>query len=99
MIPVLKKVFFFEGPFHQHLSIPPFLGDTTSNEALIFSPSFAPAPNNQPTYPNYTLPPANLSQPNPPSSPNFTLVLSPTSSSLASGPQTGCRLASVQSSG
>jgi hypothetical protein len=89
----------FVGPLHQHLSTPPLLGDTTSNEAILFSPPFAPAPNEQPTYPNYTLPLANLTLPTPPSSPNFTLILSPTSSSLAAGLQTGCRLASTQSSG
>ena len=67
--------------------------------AIVFSPPFAPAPNQQPTYPNYTLPIANLTLPTAPSSPNLTLILSPTSSSLASGPQTGCRLASTKSSG
>jgi hypothetical protein len=89
----------FIGPLHQHLSTPPLLGDTTSNGAILFSPPFALAPNEQPTYPNYTLPLANLTQPTPPSSPNFTLILSPTSSSLAAGLQTGCKLASTQSSG
>ncbi|KIM79387.1 hypothetical protein PILCRDRAFT_823657 [Piloderma croceum F 1598] len=87
------------GPLHQHLNTPPLLGDTTSNGAILFSPPFAPAPNEQPTYPNYTLPLANLTPPTPPSSPNFTLILSPTSSSLAAGLQTGCKLASIQSSG
>jgi calcium channel MID1 len=85
-------------PLHQHLDARPFLGDTTSNEALVFSPPFAPISPEQPSYPNYTLPPANLSLPSPPSSPNFTLILAPTSSSL-SVPQTGCRLSAIQSSG
>lgn len=85
------------GPLHQHLDALPLLGDTTSNEALIFSLPFAPAPPEQPSYPNYTLSRANPSIPNPPTSPNFTLVLFPTSSSFI--PQTGCRLTATQSSG
>ncbi|KAH7919204.1 hypothetical protein BV22DRAFT_1023395 [Leucogyrophana mollusca] len=85
---------------HQVLDTLPLLGDTTSNQVLLFSPPFSPPPIDQPTYPNYTLPPANLSQPSPPStSPNYTLVLSPSSSSLTSLPQTGCSLLSTTSSG
>ncbi|KAG6815403.1 hypothetical protein H0H87_002205 [Tephrocybe sp. NHM501043] len=80
----------------------PLLGDTTSNQALIFSPSFLNVELFVPSWPNYTLPPANLSQPTlPSSSPNYTLVISPTSSSrpLASLPQTGCMLATQKSTG
>ncbi|TFK51406.1 hypothetical protein OE88DRAFT_1659410 [Heliocybe sulcata] len=88
---------------HQVLTAIPLLGDTTSNQALIFSPPFSPPDIIAPTYPNYTLPPANLSYPTQPSSggsPNFKLVLAPTSSSsLASQPRTGCALSSVSSSG
>ena len=84
---------------HQHLEDLPFLGDTTSNQALLFSPSFAPAPSEQPSWPQYTLPSANLSAPVAPSSSNFTLLISPTSSNLAAVPQTGCRLRATQSSG
>lgn len=36
------------------------LGDTTSTQSLLFSPLLLPAPQSQPTYPNYTLPPAEL---------------------------------------
>ncbi|KAG6841647.1 hypothetical protein C0991_008632 [Blastosporella zonata] len=80
----------------------PLLGDTTSNQALIFSPAFFNVKLVVPLYPNYTLTPANLSQPSlPPGSPNYTLLISPTSSSpsLTSLPQTGCMLASQKSTG
>jgi hypothetical protein len=81
---------------------PPFLGDTTSNQAIIFSAPFSPSVQTKPTYPNYTLPPANLSVPTPPaSSPNFTLVVAPSSSSpsLPSLPQTACMLSAQGSTG
>ena len=84
------------------LSQLPFLGDTTSNQALLFSPPFATPSISAPTYPNYTLPVASLAfTDTPPSSPpNYTLVLSPTSSSsLTSGPQTGCFLSSQNNTG
>jgi calcium channel MID1 len=80
----------------------PFFGDTTSNQALLFSPPFAKPFVQVPTYPNYTLPVASLAfTDTPPSSPpNYTLVLSPTpSSSLTSGPQTGCFLSSQNITG
>jgi calcium channel MID1 len=74
----------------------PLLGDTTSNQALLFSHPLAPAPPvTQPTYPNYTLPPANLSlAPDPPSVPvGMSVVITPTSS-LEPGalPMTGCAM-------
>ncbi|KAH9847078.1 stretch-activated cation channel Mid1 [Lenzites betulinus] len=71
----------------------PLLGDTTSNQALVFSPPFDPLPTEIPTFPNYTLPPANLSF-TPPSSPiNVTLLLAVTAqSNLASLPRTACAL-------
>ena len=49
-------------------------------------------------YPNYTLPPANLSFPTGPSSPpNYTLIILPTSSSsLDSVPRTACALSNVR---
>lgn len=78
----------------------PVLGDTTSNQALIFSPAFSEIHYDVPQWPNYTFPPANLSQPPLPSgSPNYTLIISPTSStpSLTSLPQTGCMLLSQKS--
>lgn len=80
---------------HQLLPSLPLLGDTTNTQALIFSPPFSFVESSPSTYPNYTLPPANLSAPSPPSSPpTFSLFISPASSGLASGPQTAC---SVQS--
>ncbi|KAF5378079.1 hypothetical protein D9615_007626 [Tricholomella constricta] len=93
-----------QGPIHELLSNSdlPLLGDTTSNQALIFSPAFAEEVEPRPTYPNYTLPSANSSQRSAPSgSPNFTLILSPTSSSspLTALPQTGCMLSSQRSTG
>ncbi|KAI0363272.1 hypothetical protein BV20DRAFT_1126382 [Pilatotrama ljubarskyi] len=68
--------------------------DTTSNQALVYSPPFDPPPTQHPTFPNYTLPPANLSFPSPPSPPtNYTLLLAPTSiSNLTLLPQTACAL-------
>ena len=78
----------------------PFFGDTTSNQALLFSPLFQRIENIKPTYPNFTLPAANMSQPPLPLTfPNYTLVLSPTSSGLANGLQTGCFLSSQNTSG
>ena len=77
----------------------PFLGDTTANQALLFSPAFEPINETiHPTYPNYTLPPANLSFPTGPSSPpNYTLIILPTSSSsLDSVPRTACALSNVR---
>ncbi|EPQ53149.1 hypothetical protein GLOTRDRAFT_117225 [Gloeophyllum trabeum ATCC 11539] len=88
------------GPMHEILPTIPLLGETTSNQALIFSPPFSPPPIVSPSYPNYTLPPANLTYPEQPSTAaatNFTLVLAPTSSSLASQLQTGCSLTSSPS--
>ncbi|KAF8175761.1 stretch-activated Ca2+-permeable channel component-domain-containing protein [Pholiota molesta] len=78
-------------PLHQTLSALPLLGDTTANEALLFSPPFAPFDVPQPTYPNYTLPAANMSQPPPPATtPNFNLTLFATP---IQGPRTACFLA------
>ncbi|KAG6868905.1 hypothetical protein C0993_008203 [Termitomyces sp. T159_Od127] len=80
----------------------PLLGDTTSSQALIFSPAFSEIHYYVPKWPNYTFPPANLSQPPLPSGlPNYTLVISPTSStpSLTSIPRTGCMLLSQKSMG
>lgn len=84
-------------PLHAPLVNAPFFGDSTANEAILFSPPFfPPAPLPEPTYPNYTLPPANTTLPPfpPPSesssSPNFTLFLAPLNVGLASLPQTAC---------
>ena len=53
-----------------------------------------------PTFPNFTLPVANMSQPPLPSTfPNNTLILSPTSSGFANDLHTGCFLSTQNTSG
>lgn len=77
----------------------PLLGDTTANQAVLFSHVFLPIPIEQPSFPNYTLLPANLSAPDIPSPlPNFTLVIAPTSAQLSSLPRTACALLNTSSS-
>ncbi|KXN88082.1 Calcium influx-promoting protein ehs1 [Leucoagaricus sp. SymC.cos] len=68
------------GPLHDILSDYPLFGDSTNNQAIVFSPMLAPAPPpDTPIYPNYTLPSANSSLPSPPTSiPNVTLIVSQT---------------------
>ncbi|KAF8493803.1 stretch-activated Ca2+-permeable channel component-domain-containing protein [Russula emetica] len=74
------------------------VGDSTGLLAHSSSPhlSFPPPPPHQPTYPNYTLPPANTTLPSLPpppessSTPNFTLFLAPLDAGLPSLPQTAC---------
>ena len=78
----LIRLLSYIAPLHRSLSDLPLLGDTTSTQALLFSPPFAPQPSEVSTYPNYTLPAANISFPDPPpasSQPNASLILSPTS--------------------
>lgn len=87
------------GTTYEVLDQLPLLGDTTANQAILFSHAFLPAPIEQPSYPNYTLPPANISAPDVPSHfPNFTLVIAPTSAQLSSLPQTACALLNTPSS-
>lgn len=96
----MKTRQFRVGPIHENFPSLPLLGDTTSNQALLFSHVFSIPVDVKPTYPNYTLPAANLSVPTPPETPNFTLIVSPTSSStLTSLPQTACMLTSQRSTG
>ncbi|KAF9473214.1 hypothetical protein BDN70DRAFT_817583 [Pholiota conissans] len=84
-------------PLHETLSDLPLLGDTTSNQALLFSPPFSPVALPSPTYPNYTFPAANMSQPAPPSNPpNYTLALFATP---VEGPRTACFLSGMVASG
>lgn len=88
------------GSTHRVLDQLPLLGDTTSNQTILFSYPFLPASIEQPTFPNYTLPPAHLSAPDIPSSvPNFTLVITPASAQLSSLPQTACALSNTSSTG
>ncbi|KAG6373620.1 stretch-activated Ca2+-permeable channel component-domain-containing protein [Boletus reticuloceps] len=88
------------GTTYQVLDQLPLLGDTTSNQTILFSHPFLPMPIAQPSFPNYTLPPANLAAPDIPSSiPNFTLVIAPASAQLSSLPQTACALLNAPSTG
>ena len=84
---------------HEVLDTLPLFGDTTANQALLFSPPVSTDATPQPTYPNYTLPSANPSIPDAPISPSFDLVLAPLSAQLTSLPQTGCSLTNISSSG
>ncbi|KAI0086798.1 stretch-activated cation channel Mid1 [Irpex rosettiformis] len=86
------------GPLHEVLDGLPLLGDTTSNQALVFSHPISYSNTTQiedPTYPNYVLPPANISFPSgAPALPiDVTLFVASTSSpELASLPHTGCAI-------
>ncbi|WVQ78119.1 hypothetical protein IAT38_000200 [Cryptococcus sp. DSM 104549] len=49
-----------DGPLHALTDASPHLGDTTPSSVLLFSPLLAASPQPQPSYPNYTLPGAQL---------------------------------------
>ncbi|KAJ3570098.1 hypothetical protein NP233_g4627 [Leucocoprinus birnbaumii] len=74
-----------DDPLHEIIPDFPLFGDSTNNQAIIFSPLLAAAPPLvNPTYPNYTFLPAN--PPLPSSSdvgslPNITLILTRTTNS------------------
>ncbi|KAI6001349.1 stretch-activated Ca2+-permeable channel component-domain-containing protein [Pisolithus albus] len=87
------------GTIHEILDALPLFGDSSANQAILFSPPFAFEAATNPTYPNYTLSPANSSLPESPPSPTFDLVLAPVSAQLTSLPQTGCSLANMSSAG
>ncbi|KAI6108570.1 stretch-activated cation channel Mid1, partial [Pisolithus croceorrhizus] len=87
------------GTVHEILDALPLFGDSSANQAILFSPPFAFETTMDPTYPNYTLPSANSSLPETPSSPIFDLVFAPSSAQLTSLPQTGCSLANMSSAG
>ncbi|KAI6148887.1 stretch-activated Ca2+-permeable channel component-domain-containing protein [Pisolithus tinctorius] len=87
------------GTVHEILDVLPLFGDSTANQAILFSPPFAFETTPEPTYPNYSLPLANSSLPDAPPSPTFDLVIAPLSAQLTSLPQTGCSLANVSSTG
>ncbi|KAH7886736.1 stretch-activated cation channel Mid1 [Phlebopus sp. FC_14] len=88
------------GSLHEIVDDLPFLGDTTANQVIIFSPPFAPEEIEQPRYPNYTLPLVSSSAPeNPPSPPTFNLVLAPLSAQLPSLLQTSCSLLNTSMAG
>jgi calcium channel MID1 len=69
------------GPLHEILHQNPLFGDSTNNQAIVFSPVLASAPPlNTPSYPNYTLPSADSSLPSAPgSTPNVTLIVTQSS--------------------
>ena len=60
-----------------------YLGDTTSTQSILFSPLLLASPQTQPSYPNYTLPPAFMTPPQLPdfSFPNYELLVVPSDSS------------------
>ncbi|EAU91143.2 calcium channel [Coprinopsis cinerea okayama7 len=65
-------------PIHAHFPPLPLLGDTTSNQAILFSPPFFVPEPIQPRYPNYTMLPVDIPQDSPPQTPDYTLSLFPT---------------------
>jgi calcium channel MID1 len=76
-----------------------YLGDTTSTQSLLFSPLLLASPQSQPTYPNYTLPPALFS---PPALPEFSfqdleLIVLPTGSSPTQSGLDNSRCAALSS--
>ncbi|EEB90298.1 hypothetical protein MPER_11511, partial [Moniliophthora perniciosa FA553] len=85
------------GPIHEHLESLPMLGDTTANQAILFSAPFGDKPQiTEPSYPNYTLPiPSKSELPfTPPiTTPNFTLVIQESQSTTS-----GCLISSSGSS-
>lgn len=84
-----------DAPLHEITRDLPVFGDTTSNQAILFSPALQKIKIEQPTYPNYILPAPNMTQPDQPTnSSNVTVIVSSTSSGLANKPQTGCFLSS-----
>jgi hypothetical protein len=62
-------------PIFRRNSTAPLFGDSTATQAIIFSPPFQDAPYDPPSFPNYTLPSANLSDAPPPPTPPFQSLL------------------------
>ncbi|KAI6000346.1 hypothetical protein F5J12DRAFT_914305 [Pisolithus orientalis] len=58
----------------ESFNAPPLFGDSTTNQAILFSPPFAFMTKSEPTYPNYTRPLADLSLPDAPPSPRRAVV-------------------------
>lgn len=90
-------------PIHQLLVDSLYLGDTTSNQAILFSPILANSSTSAASYPNYTLPLANMTVEPPPSAlkaSNFTLAIFPIPlSPVGRIPLTGCALKAANGSG
>nr|ODN77362.1 hypothetical protein L203_06303 [Cryptococcus depauperatus CBS 7841] len=57
---VVVQLAISQDPIYSLSAAYPTLGDTTSSSALIFSPLLYSSPQTQPSYPNYTLPGAQL---------------------------------------
>ena len=101
-----SHITFSPAPIHELLNPLPLLGDTTSNQAILFSAPVSQEFPQEPTFPNYTLPQANLALPQytgGTQSSNFSLILAPTSVQnnsidLTGTPQTGCSISARQSS-
>lgn len=76
-------------------------GDSTGNQAILFSPPFETVGFTQPTFPNYTLPsvqaPFSVSQPS--STPQFALTLVETSSASGLSRRSACSLRATSSTG
>ena len=89
-------------PVHQYLGQSGLLfGDSTGNQAILFSPPFESIVSTQPTFPNYTLPsaqtPFSVSQPS--STPQFALTLVETSSASGLLQRSSCALRAINSTG
>lgn len=57
---ILVDTFLTAGPYHYISPATVFLGDTTPDTALLLSPLLMTAPQPEPSYPNYTLPRAQM---------------------------------------
>lgn len=80
-------------PMHALATDLPLFGDSTSNQAILFSPPLFRLEVPGPTYPNYTLYPVDIPQDGrPTTTPDYTLSLFPTSSLQGSFPRSGCFL-------
>lgn len=90
-------------PVHEYLGDwqYPLLADSTSNQALLFSPVFENITQENPAFPNYTLPSAQspFSVSSPSSNTQFNLTLLPSSSSFGSLWKSGCAMKNVTSTG
>jgi calcium channel MID1 len=101
-----SRVTISPAPIHELLAPLPLLGDATSNQAILFSAPFAVTQPPEATFPNYTLPQANLFLPQytgGTQSSNVSLILAQTSAQsnnikLTDIPQTGCSISARQSS-
>ncbi|KAG8898738.1 stretch-activated cation channel mid1 [Tulasnella sp. 403] len=85
-------------PAHGPGWIPPILGDTTSTQAIIFSPPFASVDlGEKPQWPNYTLPSLRPEFTPPPFTPPSGIIILPTPANLSSLPfsRSACALRQI----